>query len=136
MNTKTSFYIPEYCNHPHSLEDGEAMWHACTRLSPTKLRIKHNFGENAVKEPLTEFYPGEMEALKNNDKNALEQIYWQHAPALKVQDVINKLIELSEKSPLGKDTIVHVFMNKHKQLKNIQLKTDNWGNAEIIFIVK
>jgi len=84
------FYVTTYCNFAHSLADGEAMgeegdeeWHECDWLSPTKLRIERDFGANAVEGSMTEFYPGEMEALENDDEAALERLYQIHAPGPK-----------------------------------------------------
>jgi hypothetical protein len=84
------FYVTTYCNFAHSLADGEAMgeegdeeWHECDWLSPTKLRIERDFGANAVEGSMREFYPGEMDALENDDEAALERIYQRHAPGPK-----------------------------------------------------
>lgn len=137
------FYVTTYCNFAHRLSDGQALgeegddeWHECDALSPTKLRIERDFGANAVEGSMTEFYPGEMEALENDETETLERIYWRHAPSLTLDDAIEQLTKLRKESPLGGQTVVHVcLLNseiEYLQPKRIRLETDPSGGAMIV----
>jgi hypothetical protein len=91
---KGEYYVTTFCNFAHRLSDGRPIGppegpngkrsrHDCSQLSPTKLRLERDFGANAVEGSMTEFFPGEAEALAEDDDAALDSLYWQHAPVPK-----------------------------------------------------
>lgn len=88
---KGEYYVTSFCNFTHRMRDGRPVGppegpngkrtrHDCPQLSPTKLRLERDFGANAVSGCMTEFLPGEAEALAENDEDALDSLYWQRAP--------------------------------------------------------
>jgi len=139
------FYVTTYCNRAHSLADGRALgeegddeWHECDELSPTKLRIEREFGPSAVKGSMTAFYLGERKALDNGDRDALEGLFWEHAPSMTLDNLLDQLIDLRKTSPLGGKTVVHVCLVdsgiEYLLPKRVRVETDADGAMVVLDI--
>lgn len=68
-------YATTFCNWGHDVITGMPVGHSCYQLSSVDLHIEMKFGANAVERSMLEYYDDELEAMDEEDTEALAAMY-------------------------------------------------------------